>query len=241
MAFKISEFTADINKRGVLHTHSFDASFRRPNCMSTNKAAPGSLSIRCESASMPGVTLASAEGPPRLGVGPNEHQPYGVTFDDVTLGFIVDRKSEIYQFFYQWMNYIVNYNTSKGETGYEVGYRQNFMTEIFVTLYDSSQKPIQKMTMRRAYPKSISAVDLNWDSQGTLVKLSIPFSYKTYDIEFFEPNSDNPRGAVPSPIAQPPKVAPGRLTTISRNATGQLIDPQTNVNNQLLQSGIIET
>jgi len=241
MAFKISEFTTDINKRGVLHTHSFDAVFRKPECMSSTKTSPASLTVRCESASMPGVTLASAEGPPRLGVGPNEQQPYGVTFDDITLGFLVDRKSEIYQYFYRWMNCIVNYNTSNGERGYEVGYRQNFMTEIFVTLYDSSQKPIQKMTMRRAYPKSISAIDLNWDAQGTLVKLSIPFSYKTYDIEFFEPSNDNPRGATPAPIAQPPKVVPGQLPTISRNATGQIINPQTIVNNQLLQSGIIET
>lgn len=242
MPFKISEFTADINKRGVLHSHSFEAKFRKPDCLSASNSTPENLSIRCESASIPGVTLATAEGPPRLGVGPNEAQPYGVTFDDITLGFVVDRKSEIYKYFYQWMNYIVGYSSiGNAESNYEVGYRKKFMTEIEVTLFDASQKQIQKVTMRRAYPKSIAAVDLNWDSQGTLVKLSIPFSYKFYDIEFFEPNNDNPRGGERGPTGSPPpSVTPGRATTISRNAASQFIDPQTVINNQLTQSGIIE-
>lgn len=242
MAFSLNDFRSDINRRGVLHSHSFEATFRKPDCLSALVAPSETLSIRCESASIPGVTLATAEGPPRLGVGPNEAQPYGVTFDDITLSFLVDRKSEIYRYFYSWFNYIVNTSSNgNAESNYEVGYRKKFMTEIEVTLFDSSHKPIQKVTMRRAYPKSISAVDLNWDAQGTLVKLSIPFAYKFYDIKFFEPNNDNPRGSAPRPIAQPPKVVPGQLPTISRNATGTIIDPQTIVNNQLLQSGIIET
>lgn len=175
MAYSLANFIADVNSRGVLDNHSFEVSFG-------SRANQGAITIRCEAASAPGVSLISAEGPPRLGVGPQEQQPYGVIFDDVSLTFIEDSKSDIITYFDTWMNEIVKFRPSgNDESGYFVGYRGDYMCDMTITMFDSRKKPVKQITLYRAYPHNISAVPLSWESVNEIVKLTVQFKYKYYN------------------------------------------------------------
>ena len=67
----IRNFTASINDKGVLKNNRFEAQFGFgfDSYMSSSSALDsGLITIRCDSATLPGVSFASADGPPRLGM-----------------------------------------------------------------------------------------------------------------------------------------------------------------------------
>ena len=177
MAYSLANFIADVNSRGVQPSHSFEVSWL------SGLGGVTPITIRCEAVAAPGISLISAEGPPRLGVGPQEQQPYGVIFDDVSLTFIEDSKSDIISYFDGWINSIVNFN-SKGnaESTYYVGYRDNYMTTVTITMFDSKKEPVKKIILYRAYPHNIGSVPLSWEASNEIVKLNVQFKYKYYNI-----------------------------------------------------------
>lgn len=228
----------EIQNAGVLRTNRYFVSFAPPKYLvdkisSSNLDKVGSsmpldrITLRCESAQIPGMSLATIDGPPRPGYGPIEAIPYGTIFDDITLSFIVDSRSDIHKFFYEWMNCIVNFH-SKGQSKlkdasgpvggmktYEVGYKDDFCTDLIITVYDTfddvaagaapTERPANAvqatpstaaisnkiMTAKayRAFPKLLPSFDLSWGSNDEFVRLQIPFTYTDFDVEYHQVSS----------------------------------------------------
>lgn len=202
--FNISNFRSEIGENGVLRNNRYLVTFVAPKYLrdgTRSRTSTDSITLRCETAQLPGMQFATIDGPPRLGYGPIESTPYGVTFEDLSLTFIVDKNSYVHKFFYDWVNCIVNYNnegrvTPAGNRGpvqgmktYEVGYRADFSTNINITVYDGirntqtkEEGPVLTATAYNAYPKALPSVDLTWQPTDEVVKLTIPFSYTDYNI-----------------------------------------------------------
>jgi hypothetical protein len=157
--------------------------------------------IRCESASLPSMSLTTQEFM-RYGYGSLETIPYNVSFEPVNLSFILDSQAEIYSFFYRWLNLIVNFNISGGIGGaieygrgdekirmnpYEVGYKQNYASKVYVLLYNEESKNIIEVTLHQAFPTSLSEVSLNWESQNEIVKLNVPINYRDFSVQTVDP------------------------------------------------------
>lgn len=202
--FNISNFRSEIDSRGVLRTNRFLVTFNTPIYLK-DRYVTRQFSLRCEAAQLPGMQFATIDGPPRLGYGPIESTPYGVVFEDMSLTFIVDSNSVVHKFFYDWVNCIVNYNnkgspTAAGMNGpvsnmrtYEVGYRKDFSTDVSVTMYNGTKKDgaaheekVLTAKIYNAFPKGLPSVDLAWEQQDGIVKLTIPFNYTDYNIEYFK-------------------------------------------------------
>jgi hypothetical protein len=143
------------------------------------------------------VSLASADGPPRLGYGPIEKHPYNAIFEDISLTLIVDANSRIHKMLYSWVNFIVNFRSSKGLTtaggttnssaAYEVGYRDRYAVEMNIEVYkDSGQNTHDKSmtyTLYNAFPMGFPSNGLNWN-EGDILRLNIPFAYTDYSVEY---------------------------------------------------------
>jgi hypothetical protein len=161
------------------------------------------ISLRCESVQMPGMSFATIDGPPRFGYGPIEAIPYGTIFDDVSCSFIVDARGDIHRFFYRWVNTIVNFHSrgqsqikdAKGVVSkmrtFEVGYKDQFCTDIQITVYDGVEggpstggNRIMTATLYRAFPKLLPSFDLNWGTNDDIVRLTIPFAYTDFEVEY---------------------------------------------------------
>lgn len=217
--FKISDFAAEINKSGVLRNNRFLCSFAAPKYLSQAGRRTSAdqldidgqgntqlerLSLRCEAVQLPGISFATIDGPPRPGYGPLEATPYNTIFDDITLTFIVDNRSDVHRFFYKWMNTIVNFNSQgqsklkdasgpvPGMKTYEVGYKDKFATDLIIDVYDASEaggtligKKVMRAKAYRAFPKALPSLDLNWGTNDDVVKLTIPFTYTDFDVEYF--------------------------------------------------------
>jgi hypothetical protein len=203
--FKLSEFATSINTRGILKNNKYIATIAiGGNHYLSSQIGQGDtrlFSIRCDSVQLPGVSIASADGPPRLGYGPIEKNPYSANFEDIALTFIVDANSAIHKMLYSWVNVIVNFSSSRGLTetrnstvspmnnsaAYEVGYRDRYATEMKIEVYkDVGENTHQKSmtyTLYKAFPMGFPSNGLNWN-EGDVLRLNIPFAYTDYSVEY---------------------------------------------------------
>jgi hypothetical protein len=196
MAFEISKFRTEIDTGGVLRTNRFIVEFTVPQDYGGTTQAE-MLSLRCESVQWPGVSFMTLDTPPRAGYGATELIPYAPIFEDITLSFIVDKKSKIHEYFFKWMNRIVNLQ-SEGQTNfkgseqkkpaYEVGYKNDYSTNINITMYretgSGSNDRAMTATLYKAFPKALPGFELNWGSENEVLRLNVQFAYTDYFIEY---------------------------------------------------------
>ena len=221
--FDINKFRADISNRGVLRNHQFDVSINLPasHYIKGLYTDTDLVAIRCEAASIPGMSLATIDGQPKYGYGPVETFPYSMMYDQINLTFLVDKNSWLHKFFYDWLSSVVNFNNSRGLDAsishgssvfktYEVGYKSKYQSELVLNVYNEAGQRVQKVIMQRAFPKAINQIDLGWENTDSVMKLMIPFTFREFTIDYsvYEgidrspqrppvPETDAPRGNIP--------------------------------------------
>jgi hypothetical protein len=205
--FDINSFRSEIGKNDVLPTHSYLVTFApfrlgsKANVPLTEFITNNSdkLILRCESVVLPTVQLLEEENIRRYGYGPVEKVPYGVQFNDLTITWLVDKRSELIQFFYQWMNTIVFYETQGNEAmdragevnsegfgrkgleqyfGYEVGYKDEFTCpRVRVSVYDRELNTVTEYILYDVFPMNIQSQNLAWSQENEVQKLTVTFSF----------------------------------------------------------------
>jgi len=203
----IRNFTASINDKGVLKNNRFEAQFGfgLGSYMSSSSALDsGLITIRCDSATLPGVAFATADGPPRLGYGPVEKHPYNPLFDDLTLTFMVDAGGQIHKMFYDWIGSIVNFEGYGARTldkaatinptpakAYEVGYRDKYAATLTLRIMNvTNNRPIT-FTAYNVFPMALPQMSMNW-SEGDVLRLNIPFAYTDFTVNYADFNANGP-------------------------------------------------
>lgn len=229
--FNISGFRSSIEKNGVLRSNRFIAFFNLPPHLQAFKSQygyeDGLISLRCETAQLPGLNLATIDQP-RIGFGPTEGVPHNLAYSEITLTFLMDAQSKIHRLFYDWLNTIVNFQGSRGQSSldkswdvgsnkayaYEVGYKEDYTTDILITVYDNyaspteggegdagyaseyGNNPVMNVRMFKAYPKALPNIDLSWGANDELIRLSIPFAFTDFTIDYPVSGSSFKAGAV---------------------------------------------
>jgi hypothetical protein len=217
--FNISGFRSSIEKNGVLRSNRFIVFFNLPTSLQDFKGEygfeDGLISLRCETAQLPGLNLATIDQP-RIGWGPTEGVPHNLAYSEITLTFLMDAQSKIHRMFYDWMNTIVNFQGSRGQSAldrswdvgsnkayaYEVGYKENYTTDVLITVYDNyaspteggegtagyaseyGNNPVMNVRMFKAFPKALPNVDLSWGANDELIRLSIPFGFTDFTVDY---------------------------------------------------------
>lgn len=201
----IKNFKAEIVSSGILPTNRFLVTITPPKALveaskdfNASTVRSEMITLRCDAAQIPGLSFATIDGIVRYGYGAAETVPYSTVFEDLTLSFILDREADVHRFFLNWVNCIVN-NRSEGQKNllagiaigptsgmktFEVGYRDNYTTDIQVVIYGPDNKKVLTATAYRAYPKALPSIDLNWNNESEMMKMTVPFSYTDFDIEY---------------------------------------------------------
>lgn len=203
----IRNFTASINDKGVLKNNRFEAQFGfgADSYLRSSPALDGGLmSIRCDSATLPGVSFATADGPPRLGYGPAERHPYNPMFDDLTLTFMIDAGSQIHKMFYDWVSCIVNFEGYGGQTlnspstlnptparAYEVGYRDKYAATLTLKIFSVTGARPMTFEAFNVFPMALPQMSMNW-SEGDILRLNIPFAYTDFKVTYADFNTNGP-------------------------------------------------
>jgi hypothetical protein len=200
MAFKIDSFIGNLSKYGTLQTNRFEVDIPFPRIFSSGSVPTGIpptdlLHMRAESVRIPGLLIDSI-GAKRYGIGPEYFTATNVRFDAVSITFIETYDSKIKKIFYDWSRIgIFNFAGSNNQApDFLTEYKDNYCTDISIRVYNNSgknpsdprasePKPINVIKLVRAFPISISDVDLSWDTNNTLYKFSVSFKYEYYQHE----------------------------------------------------------
>ena len=125
------------------------------------------LSLRCETAQLPGRTFATTE---QKTYGPVEKHPYLTTYTDIDLTLIVEDKMQQKRLFDMWLDMVNPISTN------DFKYRRDYETAITINQYDVYDNLTYAVTLYEAYPISMNQLDLDWSSEG-YHKLVVTFAY----------------------------------------------------------------
>lgn len=260
--FNINNFKSHLNATGTLNSSKFLVNIVTPpgmllstfnnNGSSTSnfgRQMSDLIIFRADSVRTPGVGLATSNIF-RHGIGPSEKKPFNATFSDIGVSFIVDKKADLYVYFYSWLNYIFNFSRGAGGAinanqqnsalaSYLSTYKDYYSTDIEIIMYDEAgEKPVQIFRLLKSFPVTISEIPLSWSDRSSLMKLNVSFTYKEFVL-------DNVNQQTYSSI---PTTLPNSLVGVNRQSTSprptspapidqNSINPNTTMFNGILGTG----
>jgi hypothetical protein len=190
--FNIARFRSEVSGfDNVLPNHSFLVVFAPMDWVASRAIREGidsNLTMRCDNAILPSISLLQEQNVRRYGFGPVENVAYGVNVGDFSLKFIVDKQASIIDFFEAWMNKIVNRDSyggadmnsdvGGGRRPYEVAYKDTYScSSVNVFVYDRSQNTVLEYNIYDVFPTGIQSMNLSWAEENSLMRLNVTFSF----------------------------------------------------------------
>ena len=147
----------------------------------------------CDSASLPERTILDTEV--NAYYGPNRHIARGMEFSPMNLSFMLDSELTERAIFESWQNTIVNQRT------YNLNFYDEYASKIYIfPLHENKNEATNSkipgkegmttgalatltlagyyVELSGAYPKTIGAVDLNYNSANAIARQSVTFNYR---------------------------------------------------------------
>lgn len=197
---KIGEFYSNFGKKGYTKTNRFEVLFNIPPILIPHTATynfsetPRLLSLRCEGASVPGISLNTSDGM-RHGYGLTEKIVNGAQYGNFTCSFIGDQAGDIYKFFHVWMLSIVKFNEKPSYVGdgpsgnatgafpFEYSYKNEYAASINLITYNENSDTLRTFDIFEAFPTAIGDIQYNWGDTDNLVRIPIQFAYTYFKVK----------------------------------------------------------
>lgn len=202
MAFNIQNFKENLNSYGYIKNNKFEVFVQAPKFMigkflrvnnreTSINEANNLLRYRIEQVRVPGVNLLSTDVA-RYGIGITTKTPYSAQLYDTTISVLLDKNTDLWDFWYNWINGIFNFNGQEPNGNnifnggriptYTTEYKDEYSTNMMIVLYDDSKEVVKTINLYEAFPTSISQVPLGWNDTQDLLRLSISITYSNYSI-----------------------------------------------------------
>ena len=203
MPFNIDTFRNQISGRGYLTNNKFEVILSPPKIMLNGFLASllnlgntisvlnviGQIKYRVDQIRAPGVSIVSADIQ-RYGVGTTQKMPINASMGEITLSILSDGYGDIWQFWYNWVRGIYQFNgtTSSifgfatGSPNYTAEYKDNYSTTMELIIYDNYGVPTIKIDLFEAFPTAIREVPLAWSDTGNLLHLNIGITFTDFTI-----------------------------------------------------------
>ena len=129
---------------------------------------PRDISLLCDSVSMPGKQISTID---YQSVRQSVKVPYGTVQDDVELGFLLTNDYHMKTVFDKWINSIVDADK------YCVAYKKDITCDVVIQQLDEKDTPIYGVKLEEAFPVSMSNIELSNQSENTVQRLNVSFTY----------------------------------------------------------------
>lgn len=129
---------------------------------------PRDISLLCESCSLPGRQIATAEHMTRLKA---IKKPYGYINDDVSFTFLLTGDYYLKQVFDDWTGSVINFNEG------EINYKDDCVSDVVIQQLGADNIPIYTCTLKNAFPVTVSAVELNNTSENAIARITVTMAY----------------------------------------------------------------
>jgi len=211
--FGVNNFRSEINKRGVVSPNKFLVTMApftsnvASNLNAYMRDNQKAITLRCDSAILPAINVMTSKPHMRFGYGPTEEYAHGVSFDQLSCSYIIDKRARMSRFFYDWLSLVVNYQSKGGadmenytayaaadKTGqvkrvdaiydpYEVGYKDDYSnSKMSVYVYDDSLNTVMEYKIYDVFPKLITGMPLSWEMRDSFIKLNVTYSFTDYEV-----------------------------------------------------------
>ena len=165
---------------GFAKGNRYNVNIIPPNFLQTAGAVVSEkLQYLCESVSLPTKGIASnaqkVYGPPR-------EIPYGETFTEAALSFILDDAFTVKRFFDRWQAHIIN-----TESGNVANYWNDIIGTINITRLSNDATDFitsstqYKVKLLEAYPSAVGEVALGHSMGNEVLKLNVTFKYRRWN------------------------------------------------------------
>ena len=143
---------------------------------SSNPSVTRYLALQCESAELPGKTLATADV--KI-YGPTFKVPYQTQYGDTSFTFLCTNDFFERKLFDRWTEAIMPSDTNN--LRFPKGQSTRYMTNIKIIQYDEFIKQIYAVELIDAFPIGISPQSLSWSDEN-FHRLQIQFAYQKYRV-----------------------------------------------------------
>jgi hypothetical protein len=213
MSFNINRFKANLDQYGYAKNNRFEVFVQPPKFMAGKSLTVGDrqvsissinnlLRYRIEQVKTPSVSLLSVDTS-RYGIGPTQKMPYNSQFFDTTFSVLADKDTDLWDFWYNWINAIFNFNGQEPTNGnniftgtripnYVVEYKDEYATTMMIVIYNELGETIKTINLYEAFPSSMREVQLAWNDNVNLMRLSLTITYSGYTIVGSNINSPTP-------------------------------------------------
>ena len=150
-----------------------------PNSGGTNNIHAGrerksdirSISLRCDSISLPGRNLSTMTDANIYG--PTREIVEGVTFaEDINIVFNGSSSLDERVFFENWQRQAFNEET------WDVEYYNDYVGEVEIYLLDKQEQRRYGLKLHEAFPKTIAANELSMGTSGEIIKTTVGFTFR---------------------------------------------------------------
>lgn len=137
---------------------------------------PRDVSILCDSVTLPGRQISTSEVQTNL---LSVKTPYTYINDDVTMSFHITNDHFMKKFFENWFNRMFDRKKMI------MKYRSQFTTDVIIQQLDQRDVPVYTVTLKNAFPTSITSYELTNSGENQTQKLTITLSYEDWSEEGF--------------------------------------------------------
>ena len=163
---------------GFAKGNRYNVTIIPPQFMSSNSDTLSKFQYLCEAVSLPTKGIAAT---PHILYGPPREIPYGETFTEAALSFILDDAFTLKRYFDTWQANIIN-----PESGKVANYCNDITGSILISrLPNHSRNMIggsekYKVELREAYPSAVGEIALGHTQGSEILKLSVTFKYRKW-------------------------------------------------------------
>jgi len=178
----VSDFLTKV-KQGV-RPNMFEVQLTFPTTLNLTAASGGDdlLTLMCKSAALPASNIGVIEVPFR---GRTVKIAGDRTFDNWTATFINDKSMEVRSRFEEWLAAINEHKANKTSTAGAVDPTQ-YTASVQVKQLEKDEseggKTLRQYKLWYAFPTSVSAIDLAYDSNDQIEEFSVEFQYSYWTV-----------------------------------------------------------
>jgi hypothetical protein len=202
MPFNLKTLKSNIADFGYLKQNKFEVFVKPPKILentilnSNGREIPvnvlnNMMRYRIEQVTVPGVSLLSSDVH-RYAIGPTQKIPYNAQFYDTTFSVLVDRNTDLWDFWYNWVNSIFNFNgleptgnnlvTGSRIPTYTARYKDDYSTIMMIVIYNDAGETVKTINLYDAFPSSVRPINFGWNDNTSLLRLSVSITYSSYTI-----------------------------------------------------------
>jgi hypothetical protein len=171
MAFNVNDFITNGLEYGGARPALFDVTITPPAIIGLSQESVSKLTFMCQAANLPPSQMESIQIPyfgRKIKIAGER------TFSDWQLTILNDEDFKVRSLFEKWSNALNSLEANLRGEGLNV---ENYKADMEVTQYGKDGNPIRSYVVIGGFPTDVSAIDLNWNTTGSVETFTVGIAY----------------------------------------------------------------